>query len=175
MPNVFKPLMLLLLMLGVSFPVFGQNAPPKFLLGATHCLLTGNWLSPGKSKAASLDLGYFLDTTSYPGQKALYVVSYIGHSRAEGFVYTVFLEREKARQVFNIQNNAKFVRSYKEGAAFRKEGVNFVEDPLWGIWTQEHIARAIQRIGDQPTFSVTIKNILQAGSRSECRSYVDDK
>ena len=117
-------------------------------------------------------MGYFLDTKSYPGEKVVYVVSYTRPNRSEGYVFTVFLGQKHGRGTFNIQNNAKFVRSNKKGTEFPKQGVSFSEPPLWGLWTQEHIAMAIQRIGYQPVVEVSIKDLQKPSPPTQCESYV---
>ena len=79
--------------------------------------------------------------------------------------------------MFNIQNNGEFVRSSKESAAFRREGVDFVDggDPLWGIWTQEHIALAVEKIGRQPIVEVPAKDLSNPSISVQCESYADIK
>jgi hypothetical protein len=115
-------------------------------------------------------MGYWVDTQSYPGEKVLYVVSYTGPGRSEGFVFTVFLEQHDQSLIFNIQNNAKFVRS-RDGI----EGVDFVEPPLGGTWTQEHLVRAIKRIEGQSKFSVQVKDLQAPFPATGCESYADSK
>ena len=164
----------LILFLGfLSTLACAQEQAPELLREAAQCLATKKFLPP--SKATALSLGYLDDTTSYPGQEVLYVVVYAGAGRSDGWVFSVFISQKKGRRIFNIQNNAKFVRSNKEGAAFRKEGVDFVEAPLWGIWTQEHIARAIRRIEGQPRFEVRAKDLLKPDTLTQCQSYADLK
>jgi len=92
-------------------------------------------------------------------------------------VFSIFLTNKGTQQVFNIQNNGEFVRSSKEGAAFRREGVDFVDggDPLWGIWTQEHIAMAIKKIGLQPIVEVPIKDLSSPSISVQCESYAEMK
>jgi hypothetical protein len=92
-------------------------------------------------------------------------------------VFTIFLTNKGTRQVFNIQNNGEFVRSGKKGAAFRREGVDFVQggDPLGGIWTQEHIALAIKKIGLQPVVEVPAIDRLNPSATVRCESYADRK
>lgn len=76
---------------------------------------------------ATLTFGYLLDSKSYPNDRVLYIVVYTNQQRSRGMVFSIFLDQEAAQEIFNIQNNAEFVRSTKEGAAFRKEGVDFVD------------------------------------------------
>jgi hypothetical protein len=92
------------------------------LAEAAQCLAAKNHLPP--SKATVVSFGYVLDAKSYPGEKVLYVVEYLGPGRSEGYVFAVFLTQKGTRRIFNIQNNAKFVRS--------KDGIGFVEPPLGG-------------------------------------------
>jgi len=93
-------------------------------------------------------------------------------------VFSIFLTHKGTQQVFNIQNNGEFVRSSKKSAAFRRrEGVDFVKggDPLGGIWTQEHIALAIKKIGLQPVVEVSVIDLLNPSATVRCESYIDRK
>lgn len=125
----------------------------------------------------TLTFGYLLDSKSYPNDRVLYIVVYTNQQRSRGMVFSIFLDQEAAQEIFNIQNNAEFVRSTKEGDAFRKEGVDFVDggDPLGGMWTQEHIAMAVKRIGLRPTAEVPLKGLLNPSVWVRCNSYVDIK
>ncbi len=167
----------LLLWSFLSPAVCAQEQSPELLREAAHCLATekNDWLDLENSKPTVLSLGYVVDTKSYPGEEVLYVLDYIGGGRTEGLVFTIFLRRQDRRRIFDIQNNAKFVRSNKENADFRKEGVSFVEPPLWGIWTQQHIARAIRQIERQPRFQLRVKELLRPSDLTECESYADRK
>jgi hypothetical protein len=102
---------------------------------------------------------------------------YTSPQRSEGVVFSIFLTHKGTHKVFNIQNNGKFVRSSKEGAAFRREGVDFVEggDPLGGIWTQEHIALAIKNIGLHPIIKLPVKDLMNPSASVQCESYADMK
>jgi hypothetical protein len=148
-----------------------QEQPPRLLLDAAHCLAIKGFLPAAKT--ASLSSGYLVDSKSYPGEKVLYVVVYASPQHSEGMVFSIFLTQKGARTVFNIQNNGKFLRSTKEGAAFRREAVDFVDggDPLGGIWTQEHIALAIKDIGRQPIVDVPVQNLLNPSAAVQCESY----
>ena len=72
--------------------------------------------------------------------------------------------------MFNIQNNASFVRS-KDGF----ESVDFVNPPLGGSWTQEHLVSAINSIEQQPRYALHTKDILLPLAGAECDSYADPK
>jgi hypothetical protein len=162
---------LLLFSICSSTAACGQEQAPTLLREAAHCLAIKNdLLDLAKTKATALSLGYLVDTKSYPGEKVLYVVSYTGPGRSEGFVFTVFLEQHDQRPVFNIQNNAKFVRS-KDGI----EGFDFVEPPLGGTWTQEHLVAAIKRIEQRPKFAVPVKDVQNPSPATQCESYADSK
>jgi hypothetical protein len=170
----------LLLLSCLSTTGCAQEQVPKLLREAAHCLAAEkqDWLDLQNSKATVLSLGYVVDTKTYPGEEVLYVVDYTGHSRTEGLAFTIFLRRQDRRRIFDIQNNAKFVRSNKENADFREEGVSFVEPPLWGIWTQQHIAIAIRRIERQPRFVVRVvrvEGLLKPSDLTKCESYADRK
>jgi hypothetical protein len=72
--------------------------------------------------------------------------------------------------VFNIQNNASFVLSKNEPS-----GVSFVNPPLGGTWTQEHLASAIKEkeIERQPRFALSLKDLFAADPSLVCESYTD--
>lgn len=145
-----------------------QDEPPKLLVNAAQCLAAKNHLP--RSKARTLSLGFLVDVDSYQGEKVLYVVDYMGRGRSKGMVFAIFLAQQSGRQVFNIQNNAKFVRSKDD-----MEGVNFVEPPLGGTWTQEHLVSAIKQIERQPNFTVSVKELLAPSPLIQCESYADRK
>jgi hypothetical protein len=143
----------------VSISAHAQQQPPRVLLDAAHCLAIKGFLPA--AKIATLSSGYLVDSKSYPGERVLYFVVYVNRQRSHGMVFSIFLTNKDTQQVFNIQNNGEFVRSSKEAAAFKREGVDFVKggDPLWGIWTQKHIAMAIKKIGLQPIVEVPAKDL----------------
>lgn len=149
--------------------------PPRVLLDAAHCLAIKGFLPAAKT--ATVSSGYLVDSKSYPGNRVLYVVVYTNPQHSHGLVFSIFLTDKDGQQVFNIQNNAEFVRSSKDGAAFKREGVDFVHggDPLGGIWTQEHIAMAIKKIGFQPTVEVPAQNLSNPSISVQCESYADVK
>jgi len=74
------------------------------------------------------------------------------------------------RQIFDIQNNAKFIKS-KKGI----DGIDFVEPPLGGTGTQEDLAAAIKRIERGPKFTVQVKELLAPSAVAHCASYADKK
>jgi hypothetical protein len=159
----------------LSVSAHAQQQPPRILLDAVHCLAIKGFLPA--SKTAALSSGYFVDSKSYPGERVLYVVVYANPQRSHGMVFSVFLINKNTQQVFNIQNNGEFVRSSKDNGAFKKEGVDFVDggDPLWGVWTQEHIAMAIKKIGLQPIVEVPAKDLSNSSISVQCESYADMK
>jgi hypothetical protein len=158
------PLAFLSLLFTVALNVApAQEQAPTLLRGAAHCLVAKSFLQP-----SALDLGYFVDTRSWPGERVLYVVSYTDSSQFKGYVYTIFLSQRHGRHAYNIQNNAKFVRRITG-----TQGVDFVEPPLGGIWTQEHLAAAILRIGNLPRFALTGRDWKMDPSFDGCHSYTD--
>jgi hypothetical protein len=82
--------------------------------------------------------------------------------------FTIFLTEHDGHQVFDIQNNASFVLS-KGGL----HGVSFVNPPLGGTWTEEHLASAIKRIEKQPRYTISVENPLALDSSITCASYTD--
>lgn len=152
----------------VGLTVFAQELPPKVLVQAAQCLTAKNFLP--STKATALELGYMIDAKSYPRDKVLYIVDYVGPGRSEGLVYAIFITQNADRQRFNIQNNARFVRS-KNG----DEGVDFVEPPLGGTWTQKHLMAAIKSIERRPRITVPVSDLLRPDTATVCVSYTDGK
>ena len=111
---------------------------------------------------ATLSLGYFLDTSSYPGEEALYLVNYEG-SKGQAFVF--FVGDRDRRRVFRLENNASFMR--------KKKGIEFVDPPLGGVWTQEHFESAIERIEQDPKMEVVVKDLRGNFPDVRCESYSD--
>ncbi len=157
-----------LLLYCLSTAVFSQDQPPKLLVEAAQCLATKKHLPP--SKATALSFGYLVDAKSYPGEKVLYVVDYSGPGRSEGMVFTIFFEEKGGRQTFNIQNNARFVRS-KDGI----EGIDFPDPPLGGTWTQQHLVSAIKQIERQARFTFPASDLVGPSASTQCESYTDKK
>ena len=151
---------------------YSQDPAPPLLTRAIYCLTNKGFLEARKQPAMA---DYLLTTKWYPGDKALYVVVYSNPQRTAGSVFTIFITGTDTHPIFNIQNNGKFVRSSKASAAFRKEGVDFVEEPLWGIWTQEHLAMAIQEIGRHKAFEIRTSEVLTRPDLPRCESYADRK
>ena len=152
----------------LSTTVCAQEEGPKLLVQAAQCLEAKKLLPP--SKATGLTFGYLLDEKSYPGEKVLYLVNYAAPARSNGFVFAIFLTEHDGNQVFNIQNNASFVLSKDD-----RDGVSFVDPPLGGTWTQEHLASAIKRIELLPRFKLRVKDLLKPPDLTQCESYTDKK
>ncbi len=131
----------LLVLSCLSSTFYAQDQPPKVLLGAAHCLAIGqqDWLGLVHRKVTELNIDYLVDAGYYPGETVLYLVDYTVPSRSEGLVFAIFLRRRDGRRVFDIQNNAKFRRS-DNGV----QGVDFVDPPLGGTWTQQHLVSVIK-------------------------------
>lgn len=153
-------------LLSLSCAAHAQDQGHALLHRAVHCLAAKNFLPP--SKAAEGTFGYLLDGKSYPGEKMLYVVDYPNPSRADGFVFTLFLTGHDGRQDFNIQNNARFALSKDAD-----EWVFFVSPPLGGTWTREHLVSAIKRIEKQPKITLSMKGLLTGDSSVSCTAYTD--
>lgn len=144
-----------------------HKKPPRLLTGAAHCLAIKNFLPSSPAERPSF--GYFLDQKSYPGDRVIYVVNYAAPGRPNGWVFVIFLTEHDGRQNFNVQNNARFVLSKNEPI-----GVSFVDPPLGGTWTQQHIAMAIKRIEKRARFILTKKDLLAATPFTTCESYTEN-
>lgn len=152
-----------LICLGVA--AHSQEKAPQLLFRAAHCLAVKDFLP--SSKARELTFGYFLDEKSYEPDKDIYLVKYAAPTHPNGLVFAVVLTEHDGSQDFNIQNNASFVLS-KDVL-----GVDFVNPPLGGTWTQEHLALAIKQIEKQPRFTISVKDLYAADPSIRCESYTD--
>jgi hypothetical protein len=162
-----KKIWLAIILLGCSSTaVRSQVEPPQLLVRATQCLAAKEFLP--RSRATALNFGYIVDSSSYPHENVLYVVEFARPGRPKGWVFTILLTENNGRQVFNIQNNAKFVRSKDE-----PNGVDFSDPPLGGVWTQERITSAIRQILGRASYSIPAKNLVVAPPEIQCESYTD--
>lgn len=155
----------IILFVCLSAPVLARK-PPPILMDAVRCLAVKHNFPSSKSTTQSF--GYLVDDKSYPGEKVLYIVNYMASDEPNGFVFVIFLTQRDGRQVFNIQNNATFSLSEDD-----VDGITFLNPPLGGVWTQEHLALAIKKIEKRPRFSIPVKAILSASILSICESYTD--
>ena len=156
-------LSILFLSICLGCVIRAQEPTPKLLSDAARCLVDKTFLKP-----STLSLGYLETTKDWPGEEVLYVVSYTGPNRLKGFVFTIFVKQEDHHQVLYISNNAKFVRTNKSSG-----GVDFIEDPLGGIWTQEHLVSAIKQIEKNSILVIPIIEIPRDISSNYCHSYAD--
>jgi len=154
----------LLFCLGAT--IYSQEQTPQLLLHAAQCLEAKKFLP--SSEATKLTFGYFLDEKSYAGDRVIYLVKYAAPARSNGLVFAIFLTEHDGHRAFNIQNNASFVLSKDEPS-----GVSFVNPPLGGTWTQEHLAAAIKEIEKQPRFALSVKDLSAADPSLVCEAYTD--
>lgn len=147
----------------LSGRVCADGKPPKFELQAARCLVDKKFLSPQPAHT----VGFLVDAKSYPGREVLYLVDYAAPGGPEGTVFTIFL-KNKGHRTFDIQNNARFV-----GAGSGTAGIQFADPPLGGMWTQEHLATAIRKIGREPRFSIATSDLNERLANTQCESYAD--
>jgi hypothetical protein len=141
-----------------------QQPAPEVVLRASQCLQAKGFIESPPS-TQNLLFGYFLDSISYPGKHVAYITQYTKPDRSQGFVYAVFYSVHNGHTFFDIQNNARFIR--------RKNGIDFVDPPLGGEWTQQHLIEGIERAAKEPAVSITVKSLTVPLGASECRSYTD--
>jgi hypothetical protein len=158
---------LLLLCLGFCGSACPQDQSFTLLRQAAHCLVTAGpdakRLMHGNPKL--LRFGYYLDTNSYPGEEALYLVNYEGSNLSKGLAFIFFVGDKDRRRVFRLENNASFV--------VKKKGIEFIEAPLGGIWTQEHLESAIEHIEQEPKMELLVKDLREKFPDVRCESYSD--
>jgi hypothetical protein len=155
-----------LLLSCVAATAWPQEQAPQLLLHAAQCLEAKQFLP--SSKTTKRTFGYFLDEKSYPGDRVVYLVEYAAPSRSNGLVFTIVFTQRDDHEVFDIQNNASFVLSKDEPI-----GVSFVDPPLGGTWTQEHLASAIKKIEKQPRFALSVNDLSTADTSLVCEAYTD--
>jgi hypothetical protein len=154
----------LLICLGTT--AHSQDETPQLMTRAAHCLAVKNFLP--SSRVTTLSFAYLLDEKSYPGDKVIYLVNFAAPARSNGWVFAVFATMRDGLQYFNIQNNARFVLSKDDSS-----GVSFVDPPLGGTWTQEHLAAVIKQIEKQPRLTISVKSPLATDPSIRCESYAD--
>jgi hypothetical protein len=158
---------LTLIFLGLCGTARSQDESLTMLTQAAHCMVTAgrdtHKVLHGNPKA--LNLGSHGDTTSYPGEQALYIVDYQDSKLSKGLVFVYFVSERKGQRIFRFENNATFIRKKKE--------IEFTEPPLGGVWTQEHMEAAIDRIEKQPRVELTVKDLRGSFPGVRCESYAD--
>lgn len=157
-----------LLLLGfLSGAAYAQEKPPVLLKQAAQCLAIKKQLPTSASTA--LSLGSWVDTTSYPGKKVLYVVATSGKNHSAGKVYAIFFVQGRHRQIFDIQNGTVFVQS-NDG----KGSINFVVPPIGGADSEGSFTSAIQHLDGQPRFTISGTELLAPLPHTTCKSYKDN-
>ena len=141
-----------------------QRPAPEVVLQASQCLQAKRFIESSPS-TKNLLFGYFLDSISYPGKDVAYITQYTNPDRSRGFVYTVFYSDQNGHTNFDIQNNDRFIR--------RKSGIDFVDPPLGGEWTQQRLIRGIEHAARKPVVSIPLTSLTVPLGSSECRSYTD--
>ena len=148
-----------------TFATCNSQSQTAILERAAHCSVTA-WLSPQDVNGADITVGYISAAkgTNDFGHP-IYLVSYFSSNHKQGYVFDIGYKKQDGRWILLLQNNAKFIRSGKD--------VNFVDPPLGGTWTQEHLIKGIERIATQPAASFRIQSLLKPDSSTDCRSYAD--
>jgi hypothetical protein len=163
MTKYLAPILLCLSLGTVASP---QEQSSTVLRQAGHCLVEG----PDAKKLLRhdrkvLNLGYYVDTQAYPGEQTVYVVDYEENNPNKGMAFVFFVGDKNARRVYRLENNASFVR--------KKKGIEFLEPPLGGVWTEEHLQTAIEHINQQPTIEFKVKELKEKFPDVRCESYSD--
>jgi len=135
---------------------------------AAHCLVEGSEAKKlMRHKPKVLSLGSYLDTTAYPGEEALYVVGYEDSNPVRGLAFVFFVRGQDRRRIFRAENSASFVR--------KKKGIEFLEPPVGGVWTEEHMEAAIEHIEAAPKLDFEVKDLREKSSEVRCESFSDTK
>jgi hypothetical protein len=158
---------LIALSLALCGTASSQDESLTTLTQAAHCMVSAgrdtHKVLHGNPK--TLYVGSHTDTTSYPGEQAIFVVDYQDSKLTKGFVFLYFIHESKGQRVFRFENNATFIHKKKE--------IEFTEPPLGGVWTQEHVEAAIDRIEKQPKVELFVKDLRGSFAGVRCESYAD--
>ncbi len=144
-----------------------QNQSPPLLRQAAHCLVTVGpevrKLLHGNPK--ELSLGYFLDTKSYPANRRFTSSTIWAPSSPKAWRMSSSSARRITAGFCAWENNAAFER--------RKKGIEFLEKPVGGVWTEEHLEDAIDRISQEPMYLFSVKDLREPAPGLRCESYGD--
>lgn len=163
-----KVSIILILLTFASGPVLSQDKSMKLFLGASHCLATeGNWLPVQNTSADSLEAAYVIDVSSDPDVDHIYIVVYTNKKHSQGKVFDLCYKINAGKTTMDVQNNAGFTIS--------RGRVVFSEPPLWGTWTQTHIASAIMQARTKATTTLSLSQISKPFPDLKCKSYVRRK
>jgi hypothetical protein len=139
---------------------------PTEMRNAAHCVVAGDrhWLQPPLTELDQLKVAFVRDHTSYPGEFHLVIIFLA--SRSSGQVFDLKEQRTKDLTRFSVENNGSFRVS--DGK------VAFVDPPLGGVWTQEHLASDIKRALANTHYEISRRSLERVRGIS-CTSYVDEE
>jgi hypothetical protein len=161
-----------ILMLTALGLILCRTAAPEdesltLLTEAAHCMISNgrqaHKVLHGNPKL--LNIGYFTDPKSYPGERALYIVNYQASNFSKGMVFVYFIRESKGMRTYRFENNATFVHKKKE--------IEFTEPPIGGAWTTEQIDAAIDRAERQAKVELYVKDLRGPFPGVRCESYAD--
>ena len=127
-----------------------------------HCIQAGQWLVRPLSEQKQWRVSYTRDVKSYPGQE--HIVLLVFSTERNGQVFDFARERSGAKTSLAITNNAGF--RIDKGKALLK-------DPLWGIWTRQHLEANILKAVNSQRFVITTEELQNDFSGVACSSYAD--
>lgn len=144
-----------------------QQQRPALAVHAAQCLASKKQLPI--SATAPLSYGSWIDTTSYPGKKVLYLAATSQSNRFAGRVYAIFFRGTRHRRTFDIQNGTTFVQPKDANGA-----IAFVVPPLGGTAAEGSFITAIHQIESQPTFTISAAELAAIPAHTVCKSYIDN-
>lgn len=136
---------------------------PRVLIDAVSCLAATNQVSMRNSGK----FAYIVDNESYPGERVMYVVNYT-KSLTSGYVFVIFLHKDKHQTIFKVENNATFVIRETEPSE-----VLFSNPPLGGGWARQHIIAAIRKASAARKYYVDASEMHGATAGAVCKSYAE--
>jgi len=162
-------LLLLSLLVCKDCAAYSQDSGAKLFRGASHCLVTEkqDWLAVQKAVSKTLEFGFVIDPKSGPGGNHIYVVAYTNPDRSKGRVFDLRYQQKADSTLFDVQNNASFVKS--------GTGIAFDDPPLGGTWTQTQLLSAIKQIEHSASIRLNIVDLTAPYPDVSCNSYVGNK
>jgi hypothetical protein len=158
----------LLVLSALSSMCFAQPAvtpkdPPKVLVQILHCAAVDKFglLSAGAKTNDTLHVAWAHQIRTDPYVDEFFIV--LHKSPTEGDILVYSREYAKGKVEFYLANNASF--------ATDAGNFEFVNDPLYGTWTRDNIARNVKKALLGRTYGIPVRTIMASFPGVTCHSY----
>jgi hypothetical protein len=147
----------------VAQPAVASKNPPKVLLQILHCAAVDKFglLSVGAKTDAILHVAWAHQIRTDPYVDEFFIVVHKSPTKGDILVYS--REYAKGKAEFYLGNNASF--------ATDAGNFEFVNDPLYGIWTRDNIARNVKKALRSQTYSIPVRTVMGSFPNVACHSY----